>query len=165
MSSPDDHGERRVHLLIFTLDEQRYALYLSAVERVVRAVQVTPLPQAPPIVLGVVNAQGRIIPVFNIRRRFRLPEREIDLGDTLILARASKRSVALAADQVGGLLERSEQQVVATGTILSGVGYLDGVAKLEDGLILIHNLDSFLALDEERALDRAIRPGPIERPI
>jgi len=164
MNEPEDHDDKRVDLLVFTLDEQRYALHFSAVERVVCAVEVTPLPQAPPIVLGVVNAQGRIIPVVNVRRRFGLPEREIDLGDTLILVRTSKRSVALAADAVGGLLERSEQQVVASATILAGVAYLDGVAKLEDGLILIHNLDTFLALEEERALDTALTTAPRERP-
>jgi purine-binding chemotaxis protein CheW len=156
--------EKRLDLLLFTLETQRYALHLSAVERVVRAVEVTPLPRAPAIVLGVVNAQGRIIPVVNVRKRFGLPEREIDLGDSLILARTSARSVALAVDAVAGLLERSEQQVVASAKILAGVTYLDGVAKLEDGLILIHNLDSFLALEEERALDAALTTTAVKGP-
>jgi purine-binding chemotaxis protein CheW len=40
------------------------------VERIVRVVEVTPLPKAPEIVLGVVNVQGQIIPVINIRKRF-----------------------------------------------------------------------------------------------
>ncbi|MBF8302857.1 MAG: cheW40H-4 [Candidatus Dadabacteria bacterium] len=57
-------------LVVLTLDEQRYALHLSAVERIVRVVEVTPLPKAPEIVLGVVNVQGQIIPVINIRKRF-----------------------------------------------------------------------------------------------
>ena len=63
------------HIVVFALDEQRYALHLLAVERVVRAVEVTALPEAPEIVLGVVNVKGRIVPVINVRRRFRLPER------------------------------------------------------------------------------------------
>ena len=73
-------------LVVFTMDEQRYALQLAAVERVVRMVEVTPLPQAPQIVLGVINAQGRIIPVVDIRRRFRLPARDIRLSDHLLIA-------------------------------------------------------------------------------
>jgi purine-binding chemotaxis protein CheW len=57
-------------LVVLTLDEQRYALHLSAVERIVRMVEITPLPKAPQIVLGVVNVQGRIVPIVNIRKRF-----------------------------------------------------------------------------------------------
>ena len=68
-------------LVAFALNEQRYALRLAIVERIVRMVEITPLPNAPDIVLGVVNLQGRIIPIFNIRRRFGLEEREPDLDD------------------------------------------------------------------------------------
>ena len=74
-------------LVVFNMDEQRYALQLATVERVVRMVEVTLLPQAPKIVLGVINAQGRIIPVVDIRRRFRLPARDIHLSDHLLIAR------------------------------------------------------------------------------
>ena len=62
--------------MVFTLDRQRYALPLSVVERVVRMIEITPVPHTPDIVLGVINAQGRVIPVVDIRRRFRLPTRQ-----------------------------------------------------------------------------------------
>ena len=55
------HTEKQV--IVGTLDAQRYALRLSAVERLIRAVEITRLPQVPDIVLGVVNVQGRVIPV------------------------------------------------------------------------------------------------------
>jgi chemotaxis signal transduction protein len=64
---------KSIPLVVFTLDEQRYALHLDAVKRIVRAVEVTPLPKAPQIVLGVVNVQGKVIPVMNLRSRFSLP--------------------------------------------------------------------------------------------
>jgi purine-binding chemotaxis protein CheW len=98
---------------MFTLDEPRYALYLSAVERVVRAVEITLLPKAPDIVLGVINWQGKIIPVIDVRKRFRLPEREMDPDDRFIIARAAQRQVALAADSVVGIRELTDQEMVS----------------------------------------------------
>ena len=56
------------------------------------------MPKAPKIVLGVVNVQGKIIPVFNLRKRFGLRERETNLGDQLVIAHAAGRSVALVVD-------------------------------------------------------------------
>jgi purine-binding chemotaxis protein CheW len=144
-------------LIVFNLDEQRYALHPSAVERIVRAVEVTALPKAPEIVIGVVNVQGRIIPVVNIRKRFRLPEREISLSDQLIIARTSKRTVALVADAMSGVVECSDQQVITAEKILAGMEYIEGVAKLESGRILIHDLNEFLSLEEEKALDDAMK--------
>jgi len=61
-------------ILVFILDEQRYGLDLDAVDRVVRAVAVTLLPDAPEVVLGIINVQGRIVPVINMRNCFRLHE-------------------------------------------------------------------------------------------
>src|SRR3990172_5353590 len=49
-------------LVVFHLDEQRYALHLACVERTVAAVEVTPLPGAPGIVAGIVNVQGSVVP-------------------------------------------------------------------------------------------------------
>ena len=144
------------HFVIFQLNEQQYALHLGAVERVVPVVDITPLPKAPESVIGVVNVRGRIIPVFNIRRRFRLPERELDLSDQLIIAHTARRTVALVADSVTGVLELREGDVLTTETILIGLEYVEGVAKLADGMLLIHNLDRFLSLEEEKALDEAL---------
>ena len=142
--------------VVFTLDEQRYALHLSAVERVVRAVETTPLPEAPEIVLGVVNMEGRVIPVVNMRRRFRLPEREINLSDQFIIAHTARRTVALVVDVVSGVIEYSEQEVTTAERIVPGMQYVEGVIKLEDGMILIHDLDQFLSIEEEETLSNAM---------
>lgn len=143
-------------IVVFTLSDRRYGLPLSVVERVVRVVDVTSLPKAPDIVLGVVNVQGRVIPVIDARRRFRLPERAIALTDQMMVARTERRPVALMVDSVTGVLEYSEREAVGAQDVLPDLQYVEGLVKLEDGLILIHNLDTFLSLDEETALDRAM---------
>jgi purine-binding chemotaxis protein CheW len=148
--------EKPNQLVVFSLDDQRYALRLSAVDRVVYMVRVTPLPKAPDIVIGVVSVQGRVIPVINMRRRFHLQEREIALTDRLVIAHTARRPVALAADAVAGIIEYPGQDIVAAEDILPGVEHVEGIAKLEDGLILIHDLDRFLSLEEEQSLDRAL---------
>ena len=142
--------------VVLGFDALRIALPLSAVERVVRAVYVTPLPGAPAIVSGVANVQGRIIPVVDMRKRFRLPQREMALTDRLVIAHTAQRAVALVVDSVNGVIEHAEPDRVDAETILPGLEYVDGVVKLGDGLILIHDLDRFLSLDEAEMLDRAM---------
>jgi purine-binding chemotaxis protein CheW len=141
---------------VFTLDEQRYALPVRDVERIVRAVEVTPLPRAPDVVLGVVNVQGRIVPVFNLRRRFRMPEREIGLSDHLIVARASGRTVALVVDSAIGVMEWDEPDRVSAKAVTPGVEYVEGVVKRPDGMIFIHDLGTFLSSGETRQMEEAL---------
>ena len=142
-------------LVVFTLDQQRYAVPLPAVERTVRMVEITPVPHTPDIVLGVINARGRVLPVVDIRRRFGLPAREPRPSDQLLIAHTSKRAVALAVDAVNEVITLSGQEVVAGETILAHMGYISGAVKHPNGLILIHDLDEFLSLEEEQALHSA----------
>jgi hypothetical protein len=78
-------------LVAFILGEQQYALALTTVQRVVRMVEVTLLPKAPEIVLGVIDFQGNIVPVMSMRKRFGPPEPETILSDQLILADTATR--------------------------------------------------------------------------
>ncbi len=143
-------------LLVLILDDQRYALSLPAVDRVVRMVAITPLPKAPDIVHGVVNIQGRVIPVINIRRRFHLPEREIALTDQLVIAHTAQRPVALVADAVLDVIAYPAKSLIKAEDVLPNIEYMVGVVKIADGLILIHDLDKFLSLEEENFLAHAL---------
>jgi len=158
LASPLSSDERhQAHeLVVFTLDTQRYAVSLSAVQRVVRMVEITPLPHTPDVVLGVINAQGRVIPVVDIRRRFRLPIRQPCASDQLLLARTAKRTVGLVVDAVSEVVVPSGQEVIGGEAILAHLPYVSGVVKHPDGLILIHDLDACLSLEEEQALPEAI---------
>jgi purine-binding chemotaxis protein CheW len=142
--------------VVFCMDAGRYAVPLSAVERVVRAVQVTPLPQAPAAVLGVIDVSGRVLPVFNIRQRFGLPERGIILTDEFLIAHTSERTVVLAVDAVLGVLDRSAAAVINIGNLAPGLVHIHGVIQTSDGLVLINDLEAFLSTDEALALDVAL---------
>ena len=145
-----------LQLVIFTLDEQRYALHLPSVERAIRMIEITPLPSAPEIVIGVVNVHGAVVPVLNIRKRFRLPEREPDFGDQLIIAHTARRDVALVVDTVSDVVTLPSGELVAPETILPQLEHVEGVVKLDDGLVFIHDLDAFLSLEEDQALEATI---------
>ena len=143
-------------LVTFSLDDRKFALYVSAVQRIVRVVEVTALPKAPEIVVGIINMQGQVIPVFNIRMRFQLPAREVHLSDELIIATTTKRTVALIVDSVNDVIEIPEEKIIAAEQILPELEYVEGVVKTEGGMVLIHDLDKFLSRHEETALDEAL---------
>lgn len=152
----DENNSGRVSLVTFRLDDRHFALHLSVVDRVLPAAAPTPLPGAPPIVLGVLDVAGAIVPVVDIRQRFRLPPRDIELSDRIIVARTERRTLALIANTVNGVIEVPADAVMTPTAVFPGPEYVEGVVQLADGLVLIHNLETFLSLDEEQALDQAI---------
>jgi purine-binding chemotaxis protein CheW len=143
-------------VLVFTIEGERFALPLASVERVVRAVAVTPLPDAPSKVAGVINVHGDLLPVVNMRLRLGLPEREIDPADQFILAKMDRLTVAIVADHVDGIILLPIGAAVNVEGVMGEFGIIDGILKVTGGLILLQNLQRFFALDERRSLDEAL---------
>ncbi|MEP6689548.1 MAG: chemotaxis protein CheW [Gemmatimonadaceae bacterium] len=144
-----------MELLVFQLDGARYALALDAVREVVRAVAVTPLPGAPDVVHGVIDVRGSVVPVFDLRARLGTTPREIDPDDQFVLANAGARVVALQVDRVEWMAEVDVTAVSAD--VARDTPHIAGVARLADGLVLIHDLETFLSESEVVALDDAMR--------
>lgn len=140
------------HYLIFILEKERYAISVSAVERIYPVVNITPLPDGPDILKGIIKVKGRVVPVINIRKRLALPDKEVELSERMIIARTKKLIVAILVDDVEGLMEIDEKNIAEKDSIFPGLKYIEGVIKSSSGIIIVHNLDDFLSLEEEETL-------------
>lgn len=148
-------------LLVFIIDGQRYAVRLGAVMRVVPAVEITPLPEGPDIVTGVINVQGRVIPILNIRRKFRFHERAIDPDDNIVIVNGPKWTLAFAVDSVEGVIERRQEEIIPAESILPDMEHTEGVVKIHDGIVFLHDIDKALSFVEKDKLQAVITEGEI----
>lgn len=146
-----------MHIVVFNIDDQQFALPVRNVTRVVNAVEIRFLPGAPEVISGIINVRGQILPVIDMRGKLGLTPRETSPDDRLIIANTGKREVAILADSVPGLrsIKTSQQEWSEEATRTSQ--YLKGVIKTGDGLILIFDLERYLNPDEELLLERALK--------
>ncbi len=138
--------------LIFQLDRQQFAIGLDSVGEILPAIPPAPIPQVPPIVEGIVILRGRTIPVLDIRRRFGLPPKTVDLSDHLVIARAAGREVALRVDRALSLADLSTMPKSDIAEIVPGSRYVSGIAQSGDDIVFIHDLERFLSAAEAAAL-------------
>ena len=126
--------------LVFGLNGTRFAISLSLVQRVVRMVEITSIPESPSGVLGVINVAGQIIPVIDLRQQLHLPEAETKISDFLILVQNSKARMALLVNEVLWIIERAEYEIIPAENIFPGMGHIRGAVKVEDEIVLLHDL-------------------------
>jgi len=145
-----------VSIVVFELDGCRYGLRSADVDSVCQNVAVTPLPEVPALVEGVIDVHGRVIPVLDLRARIGLEPRRATLQDHLILTCAGDREVALRVDRAVDLVDVDAASIQPAAALLDGGELATGIAKLPDGLVVIHDLGAFLDADQSAALARAV---------
>jgi len=138
--------------LVFFLEERQFAMPLSLVSRVVRAVEITRLPDAQAMIPGVIDVHGDVVSVVDLRARFGLPSRELDPNAQFILVNAADRQVALWVDRVEGVAGWEANDFVAGTVVSPGNRHLSGVVRGIDGLILVHDLSKLMASAVEENL-------------
>jgi purine-binding chemotaxis protein CheW len=141
---------------LFEVSGERFAIRMCDVIEVVRAVAIRTLPTAPAITLGIIDVRGEVIPVLDVRARFGAPSKPVELSDQFILAHAGPRRVGLHVDQALGLETLTVLAVEDAPNLPSALEQVAGVAATDRGLVLIHDLRSFLSQAEARALDAAL---------
>jgi purine-binding chemotaxis protein CheW len=132
------------------------AVPVAAVQEIVRAVAVSPLPDVPPFVEGVINARGTLVPVFDLRRRFGLPPRAPTLHHHFVLAFAGSRLAALRVDRALDLIDVAASDLSGPEEVGAGGQHVASIARLPDGLLVIQDLESFLSTSEGDRLDAAL---------
>ena len=138
--------------VIFQIEQQRYALPLTNVERALRMVAITPVVEFPAWMPGVIDLHGEVIPVVDIGQRFNFPRREIRPEAQLLIVRANDQSLALIADNVSEVLELPVQEMAVPAEIKRELQLVEAVIRWEGQLILV--------LKADRLLDPL--PGPID---
>ncbi len=125
--------------LVFGLDGNRFAISLIVVQRVVRVVEITPVPEPPAGVRGVINVAGQIIPVIDLRQQLHLPEAEITISDYLIMVKNPSGRMALLVNEVLWIIERASHEIIPADNIFPGLGHIRGALKVEEEIVLLHD--------------------------
>lgn len=151
------------HMVVFNLDSnherQSYALPLLGVWRVLHMIEITPLPKAPSVVLGVVDMHGEMIPIMSMRKRLGMDEPEPDPTAQILVAETPRRSMGIVVHEVTGVRKIDREEIISAKKMVSGVEHIAGLARLEEGIVLIHDLEKFLSPQEEEQLDGLLVRG------
>lgn len=147
---------RLMLILVYMTAGARFAMPLDSVQEIVRAVSVRPLPGAPPVIAGLVNYRGLAVAVFDLRVRFGAPAAELNPNERFVIARTSRRTVALRVDEVDWIREAAADDVQEVTDLTIGSPYLTGIIRVSDDLLFIHDLEAFLSEAEENDLEESL---------
>jgi len=143
-----------IQLAVFLLEQQPYAVDIEKIKQIIRPLKITKLPKAPDFLEGVVNLRGVVIPVIDLRKRFNLEPRPDEKNTKVIIASVSKKIIGIIVDDVTEVVPIPKNEIQPPPRVVKGVeaGYVLGVCRYKDDILLILNLDEILTAEEKISL-------------
>lgn len=136
-------------LVVFSLHTELYGVDINVVREIMRMQELTSIPETPSFVEGVINLRGAVTPVIDLRKRLDLYVGEATAETRIVVMDVGSQNIGVIVDEVTEVLRVSEDSIEPTSSIItaSDSGYILGIAKLEDRLIILLDLEN--ALSEE----------------
>jgi purine-binding chemotaxis protein CheW len=149
-----NHTNDAEPFILFELAGTTYGVRSRFVQQMEMIEHITPVPNAPPAVEGVVLARGQVIPALSLRARFGFEKIPYDLRARLVVVKSGERTIGLIVDTArefvripAGTIEPPPETI----TGLSGK-YLEGIATIGGRMILVLNLEEVIDLGERQPL-------------
>jgi purine-binding chemotaxis protein CheW len=139
--------------ILFTLAGTTYAVRTRDVQHMEMVEEITPVPNAPAFVEGVVFSRGQVVPVLSLRARFGFERIAPDIRARLLIVQADGRTVGLLVDSAREFAGIAADAVRPPQDALSGLNgrYLEGIAMLNDRIVLVLDLAAVIDVAEPLA--------------
>lgn len=136
--------------LTFLLDEQEYGLELYRIQEIRGYAPVTPIPNVPAHVRGVMNLRGTVLPVVDLRMKFHLPAIEYNKFTVIVIAMVANKMVGLLVDAVSDVLQVSHDAIRSAPDFGTAVDtrFINGVFQTREHLAVALNLEQLLSESE-----------------
>ena len=147
--------EELLQLVSFNIGQEEFGLSIQSIQEINRMVEITRVPNSPEFVSGVINLRGKVIPIINLRKRFGFPPKESDRNTRIIVVELGEMVVGFIVDAVSEVLRIPKNITEPPPSIIAGIGseYITSVAKLENRLLILLDLERILLEKEKRQLD------------
>lgn len=141
--------------LTFSLGNEFYGIEIRYVTEIIGIQPVTEVPELPEYIRGIINLRGKIIPVMDVRLRFKKPPRVYNDRTCVIVVDIRGISIGLIVDSVSEVLSISNEDIVSPPDVGKGLNkrYIKGVGKVGNDVKLILDCDRLLDEEEIDSLD------------
>jgi purine-binding chemotaxis protein CheW len=138
--------DKYIQLVVFSLGDELFGLAIERVESIIKMQPITAIPQVKPYVLGVTNLRGTVLPVFDLRKRFGLPEDENLTDARIVIVLIKGEKVGIVVDAVSEVTRVSFNAIEPPPPMVSGIdtAYITGIAQQDGKLIVLLDVEQSL---------------------
>jgi len=153
--SDREDKEQLMQLVGFSIGNEQFGVDILMVQEIIRAAPITPVPNSPDFVEGVINLRGNIIPVIELRKRLNLYKEEANQDTWILILDIDGKVTGFIVDFVSKVLKVLENSIEPPpDLVVAGLEsqYIHGVCDIGDKLLILLNFKYILLVEELQVL-------------
>ena len=154
----DDEDTQKGKYLTFFIDKVTYAIEIKFVTEIIGIQPITEIPELPQYIKGIINLRGKIVPVMDVRLRFKKEPMEYNDRTCIVVVDVNDISLGLIVDNVSEVLEIADENIVAPPESSTGADnkYIKAIGKAENCVNLILSCEKLMNDNETEALSQIL---------
>jgi purine-binding chemotaxis protein CheW len=153
-----EEDTQKGRFLTFSLGKESYGIEIQFVTEIIGIQSVTEIPELPEYVKGIINLRGKIIPVMDVRLRFKKVPREYNDRTCIIVVDINNISIGLIVDSVSEVITIPDQEIVDPPEMNKGYNrYIKKIGKVGNDVKLLLDCEKLLSEDELDDLNEAYK--------
>ncbi len=143
-----------VQYVIFRLEDEYYGADIQNIQEIILTEIPTKVPNNPDFIEGVIDYRNKVIPVLDLKKRFKLGTGEYTKDAKFIVVQVKDRHIAVVVDEVTEIL-RTDTENIEEPPEMTRIGkeYIIGVSRVDERLIILLDLSKVLTVDERLILE------------
>ncbi|MEG0894607.1 MAG: chemotaxis protein CheW [Oscillospiraceae bacterium] len=140
--------------LTFLIDNQLFGMSISQIQQIVGIQEITPIPEQPQYIKGIINLRGEIIPVMDMRLRIGKNEITYTERTCIIITSINGISMGVIVDEVDSVNDISDEQISHPPKVSdTGAKYITGIAKILNSVVLLVDLQMILSNEDLQSIN------------
>jgi purine-binding chemotaxis protein CheW len=140
-----------IKVIVFQLQNEEYAIRVKHVSAIERIQAITRVPATSAFIKGVINLRGVIVPIIDLRLRFRMEEKEVNEETRMIIVKSDNMEVGLIVDAASDVMDLPKEKIEPNPEVIGEVStdYIEGVTHIDQRLIILLDLKKVLTNKKE----------------
>ena len=142
--------------LTFVLSKEEYGIEILKVREIIGVIGITPVPQTPDYLKGVINLRGKVIPIIDLRLKFSMPEDEYTQETCIIVVEVNNAQIGVVVDKVSEVIDIKSKDLEENPQFGQGIdtNFIFAFGKIKEKIIILLDIDKVLSSEESEMIDQ-----------
>lgn len=150
---------KRIKQVLCNVGGNTYGIDIEHVQGIEKQLNITPVPNSPGLIEGIVNLRDRVIPIFSLHKKFGLETKGITENTKYIIVKIDDLLLAFCVDMVAEIVEVSEDKFLPMPSVVNSeeTNYIDSIVRVNDKLVIVLDVHGVLTDREKEKITQIVK--------